>query len=163
MKTTAMKNNITPGRIIKDEPLLELARHPIYDFKRFKHLRNFSEQQASFYGRDLIDIMSCTDFPEVEKVELKRYKHDIDESLVDFLQLCLRLISQNENISVNLLASKSDLTDLVKNRENASTKLLQGWRYEVAGKKLIDALQGRIVAKIDMNNGKAKATLKLES
>ena len=67
--------------------------------------------------------------------------------LADYLFAILKVIAYNADIATELVCTRDDLQALVRaHRENALAKsplpLLQGWRKDMAGDKLIKLLDG---------------------
>jgi len=159
-ENTASATNTPPSKIVRDEVLLELARRPVTTMKGLFNVRGMAEQQIRVYGNELVNVMSQLEHPVAEPVKKYEPTPAANEPLVDFLQLCLRLISQEENIGLSTLGTRSDLCDVVTFGKDSNSKLLKGWRYDVAGAKLMEALEGKLAAKI--HEKEARVVLKRE-
>jgi ribonuclease D len=65
----------------------------------------------------------------------------------DMLFAVLKVIAYEEDLATELLSTRDELQQLIKlHRENKletrPTPLTKGWRYELAGKKLVSLLEG---------------------
>ena len=150
---TAFKENIPPSKLFRDEVLLELARRPLKSFSAIKNTRGMAETTALKYGAQLLEIMAQKEFFAVEPINNYTSRPHNEEPLIDFLQLCLRLISEEKNISLSMLGTRNDLYELyVHNDDGKETKLLSGWRYMAAGERLVSALHGEVTARVDFAN-----------
>lgn len=77
---------------------------------------------------------------------------DVDDTTKDQLSEVLQLIENNKGTLESLTTSKVNVSDIVDNlTTNASSKVLSA-AQGVAIKKLIDALQAEINAKLDIDN-----------
>jgi ribonuclease D len=56
------------------------------------------------------------------------------------MALC-REIAEDNNIALATLATRKDIDSLIINRKNS--QLSQGWRFEMAGEKLLDFIHGQ--------------------
>lgn len=145
---TARRENLPPGRVMKDEVLLEYARHPRKTTKELLEVRGVQPQQINRYGAGILAaIERGLNSP---KISLPR-GHGLSPALeptVDFLTLCLRSLARDCSVSSSMLANRHDLIELVEKEAAANIPLLRGWRREAVGDTLLATLAGDATAHI---------------
>ena len=62
------------------------------------------------------------------------------ESVVDLMYAMLRIVAEKSGVAAQLIASRDDLLDLLCKRPHAT--LAEGWRHELAGRRLEGLLSG---------------------
>jgi ribonuclease D len=146
---TARALNIPPGRIVRDETLLDLARHPRSTVKELRELRGVQPGQMEKLGPDLLAALSRG--ADAPPPALKRHTPlaGSHEPSVDFLVLCLRALAAEQEVSSGLLATRGDLAVLVQDGPCANIPLMRGWRREAVGDALLATLEGKARASID--------------
>jgi ribonuclease D len=81
--------------------------------------------------------------------------------LVDLLQAVLKARANEEHIAPTLLATSSDLQELVEakqDREKLDLPILSGWRRKLAGELLLQVLEGKVQVSVDHKKGTVKVT-----
>ncbi|MCF7837738.1 MAG: hypothetical protein K9N49_03830 [Candidatus Marinimicrobia bacterium] len=71
--------------------------------------------------------------------------------LLEIAQAFLRALAESHEIAPTLLATTSELEALVADRQRADPErhaLLQGWRYAVAGARLLELLEGNLAVRV---------------
>ncbi len=145
---TARRENLPPGRIMKDEVLLEYARHPRKTMKELLEVRGVQAQQINRYGTGILAAIDRG--LNSPKISLPR-GHGLSPALeptVDFLTLCLRSLARDNSVSSSILANRHDLIELVEKEADANIPLLRGWRREAVGNTLLATLAGDATAHI---------------
>jgi ribonuclease D len=145
---TARELNLPVPRICMDVVLVELARRPRDTIGALAEVRGLRSDQVRRFGRGMIEALSRGADTPPPKVERPPSLPRGMEPTVDFLVLCLRSLSADKQISPGLLASRADLTAVVRYGEKARVPLLRGWRRKAAGEPLLATLQGRATARI---------------
>ena len=145
---TARELNLPVPRICMDVVLVELARRPRDTTGALAEVRGLRSDQVRRFGPGMIEALSRGADTPPPKVERPRSLPRGMEPTVDFLVLCLRSLSADKQISPGLLASRADLTAVVRDGEKARVPLLRGWRRKAAGEPLLATLQGRATARI---------------
>jgi ribonuclease D len=62
-------------------------------------------------------------------------------ALGDCLMALCRLIADENDIALATLALRKDIDNLILN--HSSSRLTQGWRFDMAGEKLLDFINGQ--------------------
>lgn len=145
---TARSENIPTGRIARDEALVELARRPPTDVKKLRDVRGLTSMQADRWGRSLIHAVNEGMNHPVPPVPPRLSFPSALEPTVDFLFVCLRSLAVEKSVAPGLVATRSDLSQLVVQGEKADTPLMKGWRWEAFGEELMATLEGKATARI---------------
>jgi ribonuclease D len=100
----------------------------------------FIEQHASkvFDTINKAQTMEASEWPKHEKSRTLTLGQ---QSVGDCLMALCREIAEENNIALATLATRKDIDNLIINRKNS--ELSQGWRFEMAGKKLLDFIHGQ--------------------
>ena len=161
----ARRRNIPRGRVIRDEVLLELARHAPSTLAGLRATRGLHPSEADRNGEILLGIIRHgLGQPESEWPKIPRARRPEPESAgqVDLLQAVLKACAQEAEIAPSLLASVSDLQTLVdakrSDRDRLDLPILHGWRRRLAGETLLRVLDGNTVVSVDSQTGKLRLT-----
>ena len=161
----ARRRNIPRGRVIRDEVLLELARHAPSTPAGVRATRGLHPSEADRNGETLLGIIRHgLALPEIEWPQVPRVRRPEPEAAgqVDLLQAVLKACAQSGEIAPSLLASVSDLQVLVDakrtDRDKLDLPILHGWRRRLAGETLLRVLEGTTVVSIDPESGKLRLT-----
>jgi ribonuclease D len=160
----AKRRDVPRGRVIRDEVLLEMARHIPTKLTALKGMRGLHGSEVERNGEALIKVIERgLAVPESEWPEAPKSKRPEPEAAgqVDLLQAVLKAIALKEEIAPSLLAGASDLQELVDaklHREKLDLPILHGWRRKLAGETLLDVLQGKLHVSIDPRTGTLKLT-----
>lgn len=136
--------------ILADNVLFEFARHPPKNQTEIQRIRGIRPDQVKQYCPAILKaVEQALKLPENEwpvwpssRIPSKR------EMLIsDFLFTILKVITFDLDIAAELVTTRSTLEALVRlhfegKLEPEKFPLLQGWRYELVGKQLMDVLQG---------------------
>jgi ribonuclease D len=136
--------------ILQDGVLLEFARRPPKDVSDIQRLRGIRPDQARAYGSGLLQAVKLG--LEVPDADLPRWPSSRIPSrrevlMADVLYTVLRVICFDLDIATELVATRGVLEGLVRRHfdgtgEQSTLPIMQGWRYEMAGKQLVDLLGG---------------------
>lgn len=161
----ARRRNVPRGRVIRDEVLLELARHAPATLPALRATRGLHASEVDRSGEALLATiraalaLPASEWPEVPQA--RRPQREVT-GLVDLLQAVLKLRAEEEEIAPSLLASASDLQALVEakdqERERLDLPVLRGWRRKLAGDLLLDVLNGKVSISFDPQTGKVRLT-----
>ncbi len=144
----ARQQNLPTGRIARDEVLLELARHPRESVKELDDVRGLLPQQISRFGVGLISAAQRGSEKPSPRMNRQPSLPNNLEPTVDFLVLCLRSLAGEQEISAGLVATRSDLAELILHGDMADINLMRSWRREIIGEALLATLQGKATARI---------------
>jgi ribonuclease D len=140
-----------PARsVISDNTLLELARKPPKEVNDIQRIRGIRIDQIRAHGQQMMQSIEqgrriqeeeCPTWPS-SRIPPKK-----EVLLADVLFAGLKVMTYDVDVATELVATRDDLQALVRlHREGkldvARLPLLQGWRWEMAGKKLASLLEG---------------------
>lgn len=154
----AKRRNVPRGRVMRDEVLLQLARHPPRHLQELRAVRGLHGSEADRNGETILATIQAalalppSAWPEVPK---ERKPEPESAGLVELLQAVMKARALEEEIAPTLLATTADLQLLVdaKNRSQLDLPLLKGWRRELLGDMLLDLLEGKLAIAIDPSSG----------
>ncbi|MDH5640697.1 MAG: ribonuclease D [Nitrospira sp.] len=151
----ARRRNIPRGRVMRDEVLLQLARHPPRSLQELRGVRGLHGGEVDRHGESLMAVMKAAlELPPSAWPEVPRERKPEPESvgLVELLQAVLKARAMEEEIAPTLLGTTADLQALVDartNREGLDLPFLRGWRRLLVGNLLLDILDGKLVLRVD--------------
>lgn len=158
----AQRRNVPRGRVIRDEVLLEVARHAPKSLDALRHQRGLHPSEVERNGETLLKLIEAAlALPKAEWPAAPPPPKPQPEAtgLVDLLQAVLKARAKEAHIAPSLLATSSDLQALVEvHQGGAQTDLpiLQGWRRRLAGNVLLDVLAGQVAVRVDPKTGAVK-------
>jgi ribonuclease D len=158
-ETEARRRNVPRGRILRDEVLLQLARHPPKTMEELRSIRGVHPSEAERNGEQVIaTIQSALALPPSAWPDVPRDRKTEPEStgLVELLQAVLKARAAAEDIAPSLLATTADIQMLVESkRERVSVDLpvLRGWRRQLVGDLLLQILEGITLVSVDPKSG----------
>lgn len=144
---------------MRDEVLLQLARHPPRHIQELRAVRGLHGSEADRNGEALLEIIRTalalppSAWPEVPKDR----KPELESAgLVELLQAVLKARATEAEIAPTLLATTADLQTLVDtktNRESLDLPILKGWRRVLLGGLLLNVLDGKLAVMVDPKSG----------
>jgi ribonuclease D len=160
----ARRRNVPRGRVMRDEVLLQLARHPPRSLKEFKGLRGVHSSEVERHGEQLLAIMTTALAlpPSVwPKVPCERKPDPDSTGIVELLQAVLRARAAEKGIAPTMVATSADLQTLVEAKHDRTAldlPILRGWRRQLAGDLLLDVLDGAVTITVDRTSGALRMT-----
>lgn len=153
----ARQRNIPPHRIIADHVLVSLAQSAPTRTEQIHQQRGMRGQEANRYAAALVatiqrGVQEATSDPVQTPEQTYRHDNDQDEGVHKILSAILQMAAHDARISPTMLATSQDLRDLMRAFQSDNLDglpVLQDWRRELVGEKLLKALEGRIVLRID--------------
>jgi ribonuclease D len=158
-ETEARRRNVPRGRILRDEVLLQLARHPPKTMEELRSIRGVHPSEAERNGEQVIaTIQSALALPPSAWPDVPRDRKTEPEStgLVELLQAVLKARAAAEDIAPSLLATTADIQTLVESkreRVSADLPVLRGWRRQLVGDLLLQILDGITLVSVDPKSG----------
>jgi ribonuclease D len=146
----ARRVNRPAKSIVADNTLLELARRPPREVSEIQRIRGVRIDQIRAYGSPMLTAIEkgkavpdadCPIWPS-SRIPPKR-----EVLLADMLFACLKVMTYEIDLATELVATRDELQTLIKvvregKSESNGLPLLQGWRKEIAGGKLLQMLDG---------------------
>jgi ribonuclease D len=147
----ALRRNLPPRRILRDDLILELARRGTADVRRIRALRGLErgdlrESIPEVAGR----IAEALALPESECPEFPVVVNLPPMSVtVQFIGAALASLCRRAQIAPSLMGTASDVRDFLADRLKLAKlpqppQLASGWRGKVIGSTLDDLLTGRL-------------------
>lgn len=158
-ETEARRRNVPRGRILRDEVLLQLARHPPKTVEEFRSLRGVHPSEAERNGDQVIaTIQSALALPPSTWPDVPRDRRPEPDStgLVELLQAVLKARAVAEGIAPSLLATTADVQTLVEGTQQripVDLPLLRGWRRQLVGELFLHVLDGTRLVSVDPKTG----------
>lgn len=154
---TAARRNIPRGRVLKDELLVELSRRQPKVPDDMRALRRMHPREIEKSGEEICEAVELAlALPEEERPTLPPIPEEDPELGVtaDLLAVMMRRLAREASIATSYLGTKKEIARLIHRvrdgREHeGELRLLQGWRYELAGEKLVQLLRGEIALSVD--------------
>ena len=135
--------------VLSDDQLIDLVKSKPRKTADLQRRRGFSDDVISRHGDSLLECirlgleMPREDWPETGKGKPLTSNQEI---LADMLMALLKYQARINHVSVNSMASRSDVEHLVRGRQEIA--LMHGWRYELGGRVLMEFLQGQLAASV---------------
>lgn len=146
----AQQSNRPRRWILKDDILLDLARHMPKNNGGLQRIRGLEENTVKRHGAALLQaITDGQALPRERWPTLKKGPRLAAEqdSLVDVMMALLRERCREQAISPGAVAGKRDLEKLIMGQRDIP--LLHGWRKSVAGESLLALLQGELSLRVE--------------
>jgi ribonuclease D len=130
--------------ILKDEVMLEIARRAPANINDLSRVRGLEDGVVKRHGDTLLALIKDAqgtpreEWPELEKRQ--RLSED-QEVVVELLMAELRLSALEASISPQAIATRKQLEQLTSGRRDVD--LMDGWRLELVGQRLLDLLEGK--------------------
>ena len=160
----ARRRNVPRGRVMRDEVLLQLARHPPKTVHELRGLRGVHSSEVDRHGDQLLAVMtSALALPPSAWPEVPSERKPDPEStgIVELLQAVLKARAAEEGIAPTMLATSADLQTLVEAKQNRTAlniPILHGWRRQLAGDLLVQVLDGAVTVSVDRMSGALRMT-----
>jgi ribonuclease D len=151
----AKRRNVPRSRVVRDEVLLQLARHPPRHQDELRKVRGLHGSEIDRNGESILaTIQAALALPSSAWPVLTKERKPEPEfnGLVELLQAIVKARASQEEIASTLLATTSDLQELVDTKVNRATldlPLLKGWRRILVGDLLLGALDGKLAFTVD--------------
>ncbi len=160
----ARRRNVPRGRVMRDEVLLQLARHPPRSLDELRGLRGLHSGEVERNGEQVLKtIAQAMSSPASTWPEIPRERKPEPEStgLVELLQAVLKARAAEAEIAPTLLATTADIQALVEARAKQTAvdlPLMRGWRYRLVGELLSHVLDGTVTVSVDSQSGTLRTT-----
>lgn len=142
----AQQKNLPRRWIVKDDLLIDVARLKPSKMDDFDSIRDVNEKFIQRHGDALLQIVATAqDTPASEwpQQTAKQSLSTHQQALGDCLMALCRVIAEDNQVALATLATRKDIDSLITNRKNS--RLSQGWRFRMAGEKLLNFIHGQSV------------------
>ena len=146
----AQRQNRPRRWIAKDDTLVEIARRKPADLEALAAIPELSDKTVRRHGEKLLEVVAAA--ARVDPADWPRHdqRQQLEPSqmaLGDCLMALCRAIAESNSIALASLATRKDIDNLILNRK--SSRLTQGWRFEMAGEQLLEFMHGQAVIAVD--------------
>ncbi|MCA9447979.1 MAG: ribonuclease D [Candidatus Omnitrophica bacterium] len=154
---TAQEKNLPPGRILRDHLLLSIAKGRPKSLDQLKRQRGMHSGDISRFGNDILHaVQEGERLAETDPIELSpslRTKIPEDaEAILKLLSAVLRIEAEKADVAPTVVATSEDLRQLVGGFSAGNLQghpLLEGWRRELAGDRLLSVLEGKVLLRFN--------------
>ena len=150
---TAQRKDRPKGWILRDDALIDIARHKPVSIEALGKIRGLSEGLIRNSGKALTEMVrdaiekQPTPFPDTGK----RIKLSPDQgALVDVMMAIVRLGGEQNSLNPTVLATRKQLEKLVLGETGMA--VMQGWRRKLVGERLMAFINGEL--NLSVTNGK---------
>jgi ribonuclease D len=146
----AQRSNRPRRWILKDDTIIEIARHQPDSIEALSRIRELADKTIQRHGEELVRIVAqaatvdAEHWPQADKVE------NLDKqqlALGDCLMALCRVIADENQIALATLVTRKDIDSLILNHK--SSRLTQGWRFAMAGEKLLEFIHGQSAISVE--------------
>lgn len=140
----AQQKNLPKRWVMKDEDVVDISRLKPTDLSGFKAIRTLKEHFIKQFGNDIINIIKNADsideslWPKHEKF---KSLSDNQQTKADCLMAICRRCAAKSDMAMASLATKKDIDKMILGKDS---KLLGGWRFEMAGEVCQQFLNGEL-------------------
>ena len=140
----AQRQNRPRRWIVKDDTLIEIARQKPASEADLSSIPELQEKTIRRHGAELLAIVAHvahtdpSEWPQHDKV------NNLDKqqlALGDCLMALCRVLADENDIALATLVVRKDIDNLILNSK--SSRLTQGWRFAMAGEKLLEFIHGQ--------------------
>jgi ribonuclease D len=162
----ASARNVPRGRVLRDQLLLELARQTPSSMADLRMTRGLSTSEVERSAESVLAVirralaLPASAWPRIDRAHRTEPEF---AGQVELLQAVLKACAEEAEIAPTLLATAADLQALVESRQHrggapSTVKLpiLEGWRRRMAGDRLLQVLEGKMMVSVDPRTGKVR-------
>ncbi|NQY96245.1 MAG: ribonuclease D [Henriciella sp.] len=135
-------------RILKDDAIQEIAGQKPQSEKAFDRLRAVPKGFIrSKYADGLMDaIRVAIDDPDTyaPKLPKRQQNPEMPAGAPEMLKVLLKAVSEDANVVPRLIANSADVEKLARGETGSEIAAMNGWRYELFGKKALALLSGKL-------------------
>jgi len=145
----AQQKDLPRRWVVKDDLLIEIARLKPSRITDLDAVRDINEKFIQRHGGKLLEIVTTalnTPKSEWPQHNSKQSLTTQQQALGDCLMALCRVIAEDKQVALATLATRKDIDNLIINRKNS--RLSQGWRFSMAGEKLLDFIHGQSVLSV---------------
>ena len=158
---TARKINLPRKRVLHDDTLIEIAKICPKNENILINMRALDLHNVKKHSKNILKAIK-TGLKQKEIPSLHKNNNGQlsgrQKRLVEFLLFSLRAYCIKHKISMQTVASRSDVEDFVRLADNTDTEinhctLMTGWRKDFAGSFLLQCLKGKIAFSLTPESG----------
>lgn len=145
---SAQRKDVPRGRLLKDEIILQIAAMAPENMEDLAQVRGALRHISADNAKSLLAAMNEArtlpreSWPRDEKK--KQMLTPEQDVLVDMLKLLLKFECETRGVASKIVGGKEDLATLVLAQDRSVLPIMQGWRYELFGRKASAFLEGKL-------------------
>ena len=166
----AQRRDVPRQRILNDRALIEIARRKPASSSQLRGMRGLHPREAERSGDAIVAAVqrglesTGEDLPRGKRPLPAEEEQTIGVAAT-FADVFLKTRARELELSSQLLATRKDLERLVRTlldgprdttESQSAIPLLEGWRHEVAGKDVLELLQGNYSLRVVAGKGKLR-------
>jgi ribonuclease D len=159
----AVKRNVPRKWVLSDEAIIEITRKAPSTSGRLLEVRGLAGHLSRKGVNQILEaVRKGVEMPQEQWPKLERHARGNTEidGAVDMMAALVDVRANQNDVAAPVLASHDELTRLARGHRS-DVAVLEGWRYQMVGKELIDLLEGRISLYLD--NGRIEVTVRNRS
>ena len=140
------RRDLPRGRFLKDETLIDLAATAPKTIEEISRIRGIGNQKNNWLATKILEVLkqaNAADKTSWPQLPDRRPAEKAPPAVLEMLRVLLKYVSDDASVAPRLIASASDLDRLALS-DDTEQAVLQGWRYEVFGKKALSLKSGEI-------------------
>jgi len=149
----AQQKDRPKGWILRDDALIDIARHKPDSLAALGKIRGLSEGLVRNSGEKIIELVNeatgNTPVPFPDNGRLTKLSPD-QSAVVDVMMALVRLSGEQNNLNPAVLATRKQLEMLVLG--DTDSAVVKGWRKKFVGKQLLEFLNGEL--KLSIRGGR---------
>lgn len=147
----AMRRNLPRKWVMADEAVIEIARKAPKSKEALLEVRGLNNK---LNGKDANQVLGAVKkgmdtprqkWPRFESSPKGEVQAD---GAVELLSSLLEVRAKQNDVAAPLIATHSDLSKLARGHREGLA-LMEGWRYDIAGKELVELLEGKLALCLD--------------
>lgn len=150
-ETQCQIKDLPRGRFLKDETLMDLAATAPKTPEALSKIRGIGNQKNGWLASQLLKVIAAADSADKDswpQLPARTRTERAPAAVLELLRVLLKHVCEDAAVAPRLIASASDL-ELLAVSDDTSQPVLQGWRYEVFGKKALALKSGKIAMALD--------------
>ena len=147
----ASRRDIPRRWVLPDELVIEIARIEPASTNELFRIRGAREKLTSSMAKDIVRLIEKgKDVPPEEWPVKTKKKHSCNgaDALADVMMGIVRVRAKENDLAPQVLAVHDDLVALAAGTREG-LDILEGWRFEIVGRELVDFLEGREAFKVE--------------
>ncbi|MEN8107673.1 MAG: ribonuclease D [Pseudomonadota bacterium] len=152
-ETRAQRADRPRGWLMRDDVLLDIARHAPKNTEQLARIRGIHENTVRKSGDDLLQLITDAAGTTPRPLPPKKFRQRMtpsQDAAVDVMQAVVRLVAAENGINPSVLANRNQLEQLLLG--NTDVPILQGWRKQLTGEHLQGFLDGEIGIRMSDGN-----------
>jgi ribonuclease D len=159
---TAIERDIPRRHVLPDDAVLALADILPQSVQELRNQRMVSDRAVKRYAEELVTL--CAEYAQIPETRMPRDSKDETKSgprtksRVPIVKMALEVLAEDADIAPGLIARVDEIKELCREAGDRKTPpknlpCMNGWRYELVGKKLWSFARGEASIRVGLNPG----------